>query len=434
MSERPTTVRYRIVGWLALAAGLSYFCRNAIGVAESSIRSDLGLTLEQSGWFMGAFFWTYALFQIPSGRFAQNYGTRTSLTLFAVLWSLATLGLGLAPGLWTLIVAQLVMGIAQAGIFPASTSSIGHWMPMSQRTMACGVLTAGMQVGAIISSALAGALMVSIGWRWEFIIFALPGLLWAIAFFFRYRDQPEQVPWLNAAELELIQPSTEDGQRRQHSHSHQFSSIWEMACNIDLWLLCGQQICRASGYMFFASWFPTFLQQARGISVESSGYLQGLVLTGTLLGSLVGGIVTDWIWQRTNNLRLSRCGVGASSLGMCGLLVLGAWFVDDSRLAIGLLALGSFCAAFAGPCTFATTIEIGGRRVAEVFGLVNMTGNLATAISPVLVAKLFEWTTNWNIVLILFAGIYFAGSVCWALVNPHRRTKTENPQVSAMTK
>ncbi|MEZ6075129.1 MAG: hypothetical protein R3C56_05495 [Pirellulaceae bacterium] len=95
-----------------------------------------------------------------------------------------------------------------------------------------------------------------------------------------------------------------------------------------MWWLCGQQICRSAGYMFFASWFPTFLQETRGVSVAQSGFLQGLVLGGTLAGSLFSGRLVDWIWLRTGSLRLSRSGVGGTALASCGLLILAAWFVQ----------------------------------------------------------------------------------------------------------
>ena len=75
---------------------------------------------------MGAFFWTYAIFQVPSGWFAERLGTRIALSIFAVGWSVATLAVGVAPGFWLLIAAQLMMGVAQAGIFPAACNSIGH--------------------------------------------------------------------------------------------------------------------------------------------------------------------------------------------------------------------------------------------------------------------------------------------------------------------
>ena len=195
-----------------MAAGLAYLCRNAIGVAESTIREELGLTLEQSGWFMGAFFWTYAIFQVPSGWFSERLGTRIALSIFTLGWSAAMLGIGIAPGFWLLIVAQLTMGIAQAGLFPATCNSIGHWMPLAQRSFACGIVAAGMQVGAIAASGLTGAMMAPFGWRLVFVAFALPGFLWTIGFFVRFRDDPAEVLPPDSSELALIRSgrSTDD--------------------------------------------------------------------------------------------------------------------------------------------------------------------------------------------------------------------------------
>lgn len=169
--------------------------------------------------------------------------------------------------------------------------------------------------------------------------------------------------------------------------------------------------------MFFASWFPTFLQQTRGVSIAQSGIMQSVVLAGALLGGLLGGILTDWLWRRTNNLWISRSGVGTLALGVCSALILCGWLVEDANFAIGLLALGVFFAQLAGPAMFAAVIDVSGSRVAQVLGAVNMTGNLAVAACPILVGFLFQWTANWNVVLILFAAIYLCGAICWALVD-----------------
>ena len=423
MPDQSTTVRYRVLAWLTLAAALSYLCRNAVGVAESTIRGDLGLTVEQSGWFMGAFFWTYAIFQIPCGWFSERVGTRIALTIFAVGWSVATIGIGVAPGFWLLVVAQLIMGAAQAGIFPASCNSIGHWMPLAQRSLGCGILTAGMQIGAIAASWITGGLIVEFGWRWGFVLFALPGFLWAAGFISWFRDQPKQTPAVNEHELSMIRAGRDSVDENQHDGQQQIGNhdrfaLLTIASSPVMWWLCGQQICRASGYMFFATWFPTFLQTTRGVSVAQSGYLQGMVLAGTLAGCIFGGMLTDWIWNRTGSSRLSRSAVGAAALGACSLLILAAWFVKSPELAVALLTLGSFFAALAGPAAFAAIIDIGGPRVPQVFGLMNMVGNFAAAACPVVVAKLFKVTANWDLVLLLFAGVYFAGAVCWVFVNP----------------
>ena len=426
MTGSPTTVRYRVLAWLTVAAALSYLCRSAVSVPESTVRGDLGLTLEESGWFMGAFFWTYAIFQVPCGWFSERVGPRIALAVFAVGWSVAMIGIGIAPGFWLLIVAQLIMGVAQAGVFPAACNSIGHWMPLAHRTLGCGVFTAGMQVGAIITSGIVGVLMLALGWRWVFVAFAVPGILWAVGFMSWFRDRPELTPAVNSGELELIRAGRNVIDLNQSDvNPSPADSDWAGLLTIAfspvmLWL-CGQQICRASGYMFFASWFPTFLQQTRGVSVAQSGYLQGLVFAGTLTGCIFGGMLTDWIWRRTGALRLSRSGVGAAALGACSLLILAAWFVKNAELAVAMLTLGSFFAALAGPCAFAATIDIGGSRVPQVFGLMNMVGNLAAAACPVVVGKLFQVTANWNLVLLLFAGVYFVGAVCWVFVNPRPR-------------
>lgn len=423
MADRPTTVRYQVLTWLTLAAAVSYLCRNAVSVAESTVRSELGLTLAQSGWFMGAFFWTYAVFQVPCGWFAERVGTRIALSIFAVGWSVATFGIGVAPMFWLLIVAQLIMGVAQAGVFPAACNSIGQWMPLAQRTLGCGVFTAGMQIGAIIASWSVGVLILEFDWRWIFVAFSMPGILWALGFVSWFRERPELTPAVNLQELELIRAGRDTRDVNANDVNapvadDDWAGLLKIARRPSMLWLCGQQICRASGYMFFASWFPTFLQKTRDVSVAESGYLQGLVFAGTLTGCIFGGILTDWIWRRTGGLRLSRSGVGAAALGACSILILAAWFVQNAELAVALLTLGSFFAALAGPAAFAATIDIGGSRVPQVFGLMNMVGNFAAAACPVVVGKLFEVTADWDLVLLLFAGVYFTGAICWIFVNP----------------
>lgn len=421
---QPTRVRFEVIGLLTVAAAMAYLTRNAVSVAESTIRDDLGLTLRQSGWFMAAFFWSYAALQVPSGLVAHRRGARFAMTLFACGWSLAAVCIGIAPGLWLLVVAQLLMGAAQAGVFPASCYSISHWIPLARRTLACGGLAVGMQAGAITASLTTGTLMGLIHWRWVFPLFAIPGFLWAAAFFLRFRDQPADNAKVNDAEIAIIRagrPAEEPTSTTSTSMTSTATPWRSILGNSALWFLCGQQICRAAGYMFFASWFPTFLQATRGVSVRDSGYLQALVLAGTLTGSLCGGILTDWIWQRTGNLRLSRSGVGATFLLACAVLILSAWFVESTVLAVTLLSLGSMLAAMAGPCALAATIDIGGDNVPQVYGIMNMSGNFAAAACPILIAELFEWTSNWTIVLLLFAATYLIGAVCWAMVDSRNR-------------
>jgi ACS family glucarate transporter-like MFS transporter/ACS family D-galactonate transporter-like MFS transporter len=280
-----------------------------------------------------------------------------------------------------------------------------------------------MQVGGIAASGLTGRMTAQFSWRLVFVAFALPGLAWTLGFVRRFRDDPTDVLPPDSAELALIRAGRSIDESSLPSEDDEPAELMAIVLSPAMWWLCGQQICRSAGAMFFLSWFPTFLQKTRGISVENSGDLQGIVLAGGLIGGVVGGMLTDWIWRKTRSLRLSRSGVGTASLATCAVLIIGAWFVDSTALAIPLLALGNFFAATAGACAFAATIDIGGPSVPQVAGIMNMCGNFAAAACPVLVARLFRWTENWNLILLLFAAIFFAGAICWLLVNPQQRVR-----------
>jgi ACS family glucarate transporter-like MFS transporter/ACS family D-galactonate transporter-like MFS transporter len=404
---------------LSLAAVLAYFCRNSVGVAESTIRDQLHLTKAEMGWFLGAFFWSYALFQVPAGYLGQRFGTRLVLGWSAVIWSLDMFLLGNATSLSLLIASQLLMGLAQAGVFPCAVQSVSAWIPEPKRATACSALTIGMQVGAIITASLTGVLISHWDWRIVFMIYAIPGTIWAIAFFARFHNRPEDDPKVNPAELELLSPAPRNHPEQKAEQSE--STPWLLILgNRSVLCLCGQQAFRAAGYAFFATWFPTFLQKTRGMEVAQSGYLQGTVFVATLLGGLIGGLVVDLIYKRTNNLKLSRSGVGATCMLCCSGWIFCAFSANSVGMAVALIDLGAFTAALAGPCAYVTTIDLGKKLVPAVFGLMNMSGNLAAAATPVAIGYLFKFTSNWNIVLALFAVAYLLAAICWMLVDPNQ--------------
>ena len=387
MPLRPTKVRYAALSWLIFAAALAYLSRNAVGVAESTIRAEFDLTKSQTGWFMGTFFWSYALLQIPAGLFGQRVGTRVSLSIFALLWAGAAMMLGFSPVFWMLIAAQFVMGLAQAGAFPAATHSISKWMPLNQRSLSCGLLASGMQVGGIAAALLTGTLMAGgwgwsefvvpwiewtcpeftaspMVWRWVFVLFAVPSIIWAAGFYVRFRDDPQADSRVNFGELERIRA----GVKPEPSGVLPGPTPWGRALRSStLWLLCLQQFCRASGAIFFATWFPTFLQETRGVEIAKSGYLQALMFGAIFIGSIGGGALLDLVWKRTKSLRASRSGVGAVCLGLTSALILGAFLVESLPMAIGLLGASAFLAALAGPSAYSAAIDISGRYTPPFF-------------------------------------------------------------------
>src|SRR5438876_11923006 len=154
-NPRPTKTRFLVLAWRCAAAALAYVSRNAIAVAESTVRGDLGLTKEQSGWLMSAFFISYAVFQIPGAWVGQRFGARPALPAFAVAWSLATVAMA-AGGFFMLIVSRVAKGLSQAGLFPVCTGVIAKWFPSTGRALATGALASFVSVGGAAGAARTG--------------------------------------------------------------------------------------------------------------------------------------------------------------------------------------------------------------------------------------------------------------------------------------
>lgn len=417
---RPSHVRYFVLAWLCAAAMIAYICRQSIGVAESTIRFDTGLNKLQMGWVMSAFFWSYALSQIPTGWLGHRFGSRRMLPLVAASWSVATGAMGLAIGLPLLLASRIANGISQAGLFPAAVNTVSRWFPSHERATASGMLGAFMGVGGAAGVAMTGALLSVLDWRWIFLIYSLIGLIWAHGFYAWFREWPRDHPRVNAAELATI----EAGQAKQAvadpDGEYEPTPWLAMLASPAMWWICGQQFCRAAGEIFFASWFATYLQEARGVTILQSGLLTMLPIVGRVAGGLLGGVLSDWVLRRTGSLAWARKGVAAISLGMCAVLVLSALAVEDATLAVLLISLGATCASFAGACAYTITMDMGGRHVPVVFSTMNMIGNFGAASFPLAAAWLRVATGNWNAVLVVFGGLYVVAALCWLMLNTRR--------------
>ena len=403
--------RYHVLGFLCLCAAIAYIQRAAISVPAAEIAGDLKFSdlARDMGWIQSAWYLGYALMQIPSGWLADRIGSRRAITILCVVWSLATLLCAFAVDFTSLLLLWGLMGAAQAGVFPCAVKALGQVFPETERARASGLLASGMMIGGALAPVLTAVLLKSLAPladslhvdRWKLLLaaYALPGILWTVAF----------VTLISVRKLPATEGANEvrppvDWSRMLRSGS--------------LALLCLQQFFRAAGMIFFMTWFPTFLQKTRGVSLLDSGILTSVTGMGAVVGSLTGGFFSDWLLQRTGNARLSRQGIAIVGMASCSLLILVSFFIRDVNASIALITLGAFSASFGGISGYTVAIGFGGRNVATVFSTMNMFGNFGAALFPITAGWLVAQTGNWNLMLFLFAGIMAIDAVCWALLNP----------------
>ena len=160
LDSQPTRIRYRVIAALNLMAILLYLDRFCIGIAEPFIRQDLGLTKQQMGIFMSAFFWPYALAQIPSGWLADRFGARKMMTIYILSWSFFTAMMGFANGFIMLVAMRAAYGLGQAGAYPTSSSIVKRWIPLLGRGAASSFIALGGRIGGAIAPVLTAILIV----------------------------------------------------------------------------------------------------------------------------------------------------------------------------------------------------------------------------------------------------------------------------------
>lgn len=390
---------YVTLAFLCAAAAIAYAQRQAVAVTKESIQAELHFTKNQLGWIMSAFFAGYSLFQVPLGWLGDSYGATRVLTGCMIVSALATALLPTSAGVGAMIAVWTVCGIAQAGLLPIAARLVVASIPATRRAIASGLLGSSMSVGAAVMAAVGGELL-GLGMRWQFIVLlsATPGLLWAIVFPALLGRQIGQQPAVD-------RPIADD-------------DIWKLLRKPALWLLCLQQFLRAAGYVFFVSWFSTYLQESGAVGIEEAGWLNGLPLLAVVVGSPLGGVLSDLILSRTGSRRLGQQALAIVCLLACTGSIAAAIWVNDPLVATAWMSVGSFAAAMCGAIGYAATMHVGGARVATAFGIMNMCGNFGAALFPVVAAALRTATGDWHLVLGLLAGIYLAAAACWMLIDP----------------
>ena len=169
--RRPSKVRYLIISAATLMAFLLYLDRFCVSFAVDYIRQDLGLTQNQISWFLSAFFWSYALAQVPSGWLSDRYGGRIMLVIYILTWSVFTALIGASTSFAMLMLTRLGCGLGQAGAYPTAASVVARWVPMTSRGLASAMVANGGRIGGAAAPLLTAYLIVlciPAGTPWEF--------------------------------------------------------------------------------------------------------------------------------------------------------------------------------------------------------------------------------------------------------------------------
>jgi ACS family glucarate transporter-like MFS transporter len=412
-SVRPTNVRYVTTAYAMLLAIVMYLDRVCISQAAPAMTHDLGLTRVEMGWALSVFAWAYALFEVPGGWLGDRIGPRRVLMRIVLWWSFFTAATGWVWNAASLVAARALFGAGEAGCFPNLTRVFTTWLPVRERERAQGMLWLSARWSGAFTPLVVAYVLDLITWRRTFEIFGLLGIVWAVAFYWWYRDDPRTHPSINDAELALLPP-------REQSAVGAIVPWRRIVGSLSVWLLCIQYACLSYGWYFYVTWLPTYLREARGTSVKFGALLASLPLLLGGLGCMVGAQMIRRLARVHGNIVLARRSVAIVGFVGAAASVFAFTQVADPVRAMLLLGLAGFFNDFVMPACWAGCMDIGGRYSGTVSGTMNMVGNIGGALSPLIIGYILTWNPgNWTLTFYVSSAIYLMGGVCWLFIDAH---------------
>jgi len=409
--QAPTRQRYWVLFFAVCLAVITYIDRVAISQAAPYMREELGLSAEEMGWAFSAFFWAYALFEIPTGWMGDRWGPRRVLMRVVVWWSVFTAATGWVRGWTSLLLTRTLFGAGEAGCFPNVTKAFSVWLPRSEQVRAQGILWLSARWGGAFTPLLVAFLMQYLSWRHCFEIFGCLGIVWAVFFFLWFRDNPRDRKEVNAAELALL-PRPEEV-----TLGHGKIPWRKFLLSGSVWLLWLQYVCLNFGAVFYITWLPTYLKEARGLPLTQGALLAGIPLFFGGLGSLFCGFLSSTIVGRIGSVRIARRLL--ATVGFWGAASCLAFSTRIENPILALLAMGaaSFSNDLVMPPSWGACMDIGGRFTGTLSGSMNMMGNFGGALASLVIGYILGATHNWDLALYVSAAAYFLGAFCWWLLD-----------------
>lgn len=416
-SPKRTGYRWLVLAMIYLTYMIAGADRANIGVAIPVIRKDFHLSNTDVGALASLFYITYALIQIPAGYLFEKFGIRRILVGSMILTSLSTLFTGAAASAFQIKASRAVLGAAEGPINIGIVSTINRWFPPHEKGLATGVFMSSIKFAPAFVPPLCAWLMLHYGWREVFYIFAAPGFISALLWYWLVRDDPSEVKRCSPAEQAYIKDSAPVGStvtKAGAMDSPQKAGWLDKAIRlreIDL-LKTNAEILRswnvwacALGYFFMVgitytimTWVPTYLVTVKHFSIMKMGFVASAPWVGAIVGNLLGGWLSDNFFEKRRKPVMLI--TSAATVIMMYVLIqapseptaLAALFF----LAGVLLNLG-YSTFLVYPMGIATK-----EKVPFAASIVNFAGSLGGAFTPFAVGVLLD-NFNWDWVFGLLA-------------------------------
>ena len=422
--------KLHLIPLLCMIYLLSYLDRTNVSLAQLRLRTDLGISASAYGFGAGIFFLSYALLEVPSNLAAYKFGPRLWIVRIAITWGLISAAMMFIQGQWTFYAMRVLLGVAEAGLFPAMMYMITLWFAQNDRSIVVGWVYLAPAAALLIGNPLGGALMQLDGllglhgWQWLFLVEGIPSALVGVLLYFKLPERPRNAKWLSHEEAQILEarsvimvPASSAG---SHMPLRDLKTVLREPYLVLVGLIYFFNQIAFIGLIFFT---PSIIHQ---MNVQSP-LMVGILSSAVGVGSVVGVLLIPRI-QRVVQRDCLLLAVLTLAL-IIGL----ALFLLVSQLAIRVCLLVALAICGKGILTVYWAVAMSrlqGLGAAAGLAYINMIGLVGAFLGPYLYG-LAE--TSWGRASAGCA-VAIASSICGLLLVPllHRALRSVDMRVVAV--
>ncbi len=404
---------------LFLSTVINYMDRQNLSILARTIQADLHISDIQYSNVVQAFLLAYTLSYLLAGRLTDRLGTRVSMAVFIVWWSVADMLTSLSRSVWMLGGFRFLLGIGEPGNYTAAPKAVAEWFAPKQRALVIGIYTAGATLGATIAPPVIAFLASRFSWHIVFLCTGSLGLCWVVPWLWTYR-RPEEHPLVGAEDLRLIRAGSEQAAVAPAGNP------WREALRSrETWLLTISRLLTDPVWYFYLFWFPKYLGDARGMTLLQVGRIAWIVYLAADVGCILGGLLSGKLIQRGFAPAASRVRVMAIAAVLLPLSPL-VPRVSSPLLAVMIAATAAF-AHLAWQTSLSTlVVDLYPKRiVGTVFGIVAAGSGLGGMISTNLIGHL---VTHYSYTPV-FIGMGFLHPLAFLLIRTLRKGRPASHSV-----
>jgi MFS transporter, ACS family, hexuronate transporter len=428
-------VRWVVCALLFFATTINYVDRQIIGILKSTLVAQFGWQDERIyAAIVFSFQLAYAIGLLLAGRVMDKLGTRRGLALAVLLWSVAamahagahlfpwlkvpTVNLDAKTGLSIVLLsgaaagfalARFLLGVAEAGNFPAAIKTVAEWFPRKERAFATGIFNSGSNVGAVVTPLTVPWIASNWGWEWAFLITGATGFIWLV-FWLRSYHTPEEHPRLSDAE-------------RAHIRSDPPESItpvrWAaLVPHRQTWAFSIGKFMTDPIWWLYLFWIPDFLNRNHGLNLSSIGLPLVVIYLVADVGSIGGGWLSSSLIKRGFSVNRAR----KTAMLVCALAVVPIVFASRTSslwVAVALVSLAAAAHQGWSANLFTLVSDTFPRRaVGSVVGLGGMAGAVGGMMISIVVGEVLQRTQSYVPIFLIAGFAYLAALLVIQLLMP----------------